>query len=40
MIAGLAADGETQVSGIDHLDRGYAHLAKRLCAVGADVTRA
>jgi UDP-N-acetylglucosamine 1-carboxyvinyltransferase len=40
VIGGLAADGETQVSGIDHLDRGYAHLAERLCAVGADVTRA
>ena len=40
VIAGLAADGETQVSGIDHLDRGYAYLAERLCAVGADVERA
>ena len=40
MIGGLAADGETEVSGIEHLDRGYAHLAERLEAVGADVERA
>ncbi|MDA0352214.1 MAG: UDP-N-acetylglucosamine 1-carboxyvinyltransferase [Chloroflexi bacterium] len=40
VIAGLAADGETSVGGIEHLDRGYAHLAERLCALGADVSRA
>ena len=39
VIAGLAADGETQVSGVDHLDRGYAHLAARLSALGATVER-
>jgi UDP-N-acetylglucosamine 1-carboxyvinyltransferase len=40
VIAALAADGETHVSGIDHLDRGYAHLAQRLTALGAAVERA
>jgi len=39
VIAGLAAEGETIVSGIDHLDRGYAHLAERLTALGAEVAR-
>ena len=39
VIAGLVAEGETQVSGVDHLDRGYAHLAERLTALGADVER-
>ena len=40
VIAALAAEGETHVSGIDHLDRGYAHLAQRLTALGAAVERA
>jgi UDP-N-acetylglucosamine 1-carboxyvinyltransferase len=39
VIAGLVAEGETQVSGVDHLDRGYAHLVERLTALGADVER-
>jgi UDP-N-acetylglucosamine 1-carboxyvinyltransferase len=39
MIAGLAAGGETHVSGVDHLDRGYAYLRERLTALGADVER-
>jgi UDP-N-acetylglucosamine 1-carboxyvinyltransferase len=40
VIGGLAAEGETVVGGLEHLDRGYAHLADRLNALGADVTRA
>ena len=39
VIGGLAASGETEIGGIEHLDRGYAHLAERLNAVGADVAR-
>ena len=39
VIAGLCADGETVVSDIGHLDRGYAHLDERLRALGADVYR-
>jgi UDP-N-acetylglucosamine 1-carboxyvinyltransferase len=39
VIAGLVADGETQVRGVDHLDRGYAHLTERLTDLGADVER-
>ncbi|MBM3139337.1 MAG: UDP-N-acetylglucosamine 1-carboxyvinyltransferase [Chloroflexi bacterium] len=39
VIAGLAAEGETQVHGTSHLDRGYAHLEAQLRALGADVER-
>ncbi|MET0268978.1 MAG: UDP-N-acetylglucosamine 1-carboxyvinyltransferase [Sphingomonas sp.] len=39
IIAGLAAEGETEVSRIYHLDRGYERLEEKLSAVGADVER-
>ncbi len=39
VIAGLAADGVTQVAGLDHLDRGYTRLEERLQAVGARISR-
>ena len=39
VIAGLAAEGETQVHDTNHLDRGYAHLVERLTALGADIER-
>jgi len=39
VIAGLAAKGETQISGIEHLDRGYENLVQKLQALGADVKR-
>jgi UDP-N-acetylglucosamine 1-carboxyvinyltransferase len=38
MLAGLAADGETMVIDRRHVDRGYADLAGKLRALGADVT--
>ncbi|MGH9035164.1 MAG: UDP-N-acetylglucosamine 1-carboxyvinyltransferase [Acidimicrobiia bacterium] len=40
LLAGLAADGETEVHDIHHVDRGYRDLAATLAALGADVTRA
>ena len=40
VLAGLAAEGETQVSRIYHLDRGYERLEEKLQAVGADIERA
>ena len=40
VIAGLAAAGETQVSRVYHLDRGYERLEEKLSAVGADIERA
>ncbi len=39
IIAGLAAAGETEVSRIYHLDRGYERLEEKLQAVGADIER-
>src|SRR3546814_18800694 len=39
VLAGLAAEGETQLSRIYHLDRGYEPPAQKLPAVGADIVR-
>ncbi|WP_206242226.1 UDP-N-acetylglucosamine 1-carboxyvinyltransferase [Novosphingobium terrae] len=39
IIAGLAAEGETQVSRIYHLDRGYERLEEKLALLGADIER-
>ena len=40
ILAGLAADGETAVARVYHLDRGYERLEEKLSAVGADIERA
>jgi UDP-N-acetylglucosamine 1-carboxyvinyltransferase len=39
VLAGLAAEGETIVNRIYHLDRGYEHLEEKLAACGADIER-
>ncbi len=39
VIAGLAAQGETEVNRIYHLDRGYDQMEVKLAAVGADIKR-
>jgi UDP-N-acetylglucosamine 1-carboxyvinyltransferase len=39
ILAGLVAEGETQVSRVYHLDRGYERLEEKLQAVGADIER-
>jgi UDP-N-acetylglucosamine 1-carboxyvinyltransferase len=39
VLAGLAAQGETTVSRIYHLDRGYDNLENKLRACGADIQR-
>ena len=39
VIAGLAAEGETIVNRVYHLDRGFERLEKKLGACGADITR-
>ena len=39
VLAGLAAEGETRVSRIYHLDRGYEKLSDKLAALGASVER-
>jgi UDP-N-acetylglucosamine 1-carboxyvinyltransferase len=39
VIAGLVADGETLVSGVHHIDRGYPRFERILSELGADVIR-
>ena len=39
VIAGLVADGQTQVERIYHLDRGYDRMEAKLRAIGADIER-
>ncbi|MES2337393.1 MAG: UDP-N-acetylglucosamine 1-carboxyvinyltransferase [Pseudomonadota bacterium] len=39
IIAGLAAEGETSVARVYHLDRGYERLEEKLQGVGADIER-
>jgi len=39
ILAGLVADGTTELSRIYHLDRGYVNLEKKLTALGADILR-
>ncbi len=39
VLAGLAADGMTEVSRVYHLDRGYVRIEEKLSALGADIRR-
>lgn len=39
ILAGLAAEGETYVRRVYHLDRGYDKLEKKLASLGADIQR-
>jgi UDP-N-acetylglucosamine 1-carboxyvinyltransferase len=39
VLAALVAEGETRISRVYHLDRGYECIEQKLVAVGADVTR-
>jgi len=39
ILAGLAAEGETVVSRVYHLDRGYEHVVGKLSGVGAKIER-
>jgi UDP-N-acetylglucosamine 1-carboxyvinyltransferase len=39
VVAGLAAEGETTVRRVYHLDRGYERIERKLAAVGADIER-
>ena len=39
IVAGLAAEGTTQVQRVYHLDRGYERIEEKLGALGADVRR-
>jgi UDP-N-acetylglucosamine 1-carboxyvinyltransferase len=39
VMAGLVAEGETTVTRVYHLDRGFEHLEQKLSACGADIKR-
>jgi UDP-N-acetylglucosamine 1-carboxyvinyltransferase len=39
VLAGLAAEGETMVHRVYHLDRGFDRLEEKLSGVGADIAR-
>ncbi|MFE8698044.1 UDP-N-acetylglucosamine 1-carboxyvinyltransferase [Cytobacillus sp. FJAT-53684] len=39
VIAGLMAEGVTEVTGVDHIDRGYSHLVEKLNGLGATIWR-
>jgi UDP-N-acetylglucosamine 1-carboxyvinyltransferase len=39
VIAALAAEGETQISRVENLDRGYEGLESKLAMLGARVVR-
>ena len=39
VLAGLCADGTTEVWDVDHIDRGYPRFVENLRSLGADVER-
>ncbi len=39
VLAGLTADGETSITGLEHIDRGYYKIEEKLSALGADIIR-
>lgn len=39
VIAGLMAEGETEITSIEHIDRGYPHIEDKFRKLGAQITR-
>lgn len=39
VIAGLVAEGTTEITNIEHIDRGYPHIEAKFRALGADIKR-
>lgn len=39
ILAGLVAEGVTEIGDIYHIDRGYEEIVAKLCSLGADITR-
>lgn len=39
IVAGLMADGETEITGVQYIDRGYDHIEGKLRQIGADIRR-
>ena len=39
VVAGLMAEGITEITGVEHIDRGYSHLVDKLSGLGATIWR-
>ena len=39
LTAALAAEGESRIHGLSHIDRGYERLERSLQSLGADISR-
>jgi len=39
LLAGLAAEGRTDVSSVEHIDRGYEDMVGKLASIGAEIAR-
>ncbi|MDI6828688.1 MAG: UDP-N-acetylglucosamine 1-carboxyvinyltransferase [Armatimonadota bacterium] len=39
VIAGLAAEGRTDISGVEHIDRGYERIEEKMGSLGAEIIR-
>ena len=39
VIAGLIAEGVTEVTGLEHIERGYSHMVEKLNGLGATIWR-
>jgi UDP-N-acetylglucosamine 1-carboxyvinyltransferase len=39
VLAGLGAEGETEINRLYHIDRGYEHIDEKLSRLGAKVRR-
>ena len=39
VIAGLIAEGTTEILGIEHIDRGYPNIEEKFRSIGADIRR-
>jgi UDP-N-acetylglucosamine 1-carboxyvinyltransferase len=39
ILAGLAAEGETEILDVEHIDRGYADIDKKLKFLGSNISR-
>jgi UDP-N-acetylglucosamine 1-carboxyvinyltransferase len=39
VVAGLIADGVTEITGLEHIDRGYENLIEKLESLGAKIWR-
>ncbi|WP_449538088.1 UDP-N-acetylglucosamine 1-carboxyvinyltransferase [Ferdinandcohnia sp. Marseille-Q9671] len=39
VVAGLMAEGVTEITGLEHIDRGYSHLEEKLSGLGATIWR-